>query len=228
MEEDRLPEGRGGTVAWRSKRGVHRATGPWTPTLHEFLGHLEAHGFEGAPRVLGTDEQGREVLTFIEGDVLADPGWQPGEPGRWPAYARSLEALEATGALLRRLHDASAGFVPSAPVWKQFAWPTLLEGEIVCHGDVGRHNTVYRHGRPVAFIDWETIRPNLPLIEFGIAAWNFVPLGPPSYFATSEFGATPDLATRLRLFASSYGVTGRDDVLWALHQAKQREIEAMR
>ena len=34
--EDRMPEGRSGTEVWRSRRGVHRTTGPWTATVHAF------------------------------------------------------------------------------------------------------------------------------------------------------------------------------------------------
>jgi hypothetical protein len=41
---------------------IRRGTGPWTPAVHALLRHLEAVGFDAAPRVLGFDEQGREVL----------------------------------------------------------------------------------------------------------------------------------------------------------------------
>ena len=73
--------------------------------------------------------------------------------------------------------------------------------EIVCHGDVGPHNTVYRRGLPVAFIDWDMIRPNDPLVEFGNAAWHFVPLGNDAYFGESGFRDPPDLSDRLARFA---------------------------
>ena len=70
-----LPEGLGGLPVWRSERGVHRPAGPWTPTVHAFLRHLARMGFEGAPKVVGTDDEGREILTYIEGEVLASgPG----------------------------------------------------------------------------------------------------------------------------------------------------------
>jgi aminoglycoside phosphotransferase (APT) family kinase protein len=36
---------------------------------------------------------------------------------------------------------------------------------LAAHGDLGPHNTVYRDGTPVAFIDWDGARPNEPLIE---------------------------------------------------------------
>ena len=45
--------------------------------LHEaVLLHLERAGFDGAPRFLGVDEQGRQILSFVEGDVDAAPEWQ--------------------------------------------------------------------------------------------------------------------------------------------------------
>lgn len=57
---------RGSTVA-------HPAQ-PWTPTVHAFLRHLEAEGFEAAPRVIGSgfDDAGNEVLSWIAGTIFAD------------------------------------------------------------------------------------------------------------------------------------------------------------
>lgn len=225
---ERLPAGLGGSEVWRSERGVHRTTGPWTPTVHELLDHLEAADFDGAPRVLGFDDEGREVLTYVEGEVLGDPAWRPGDPGPWPAFARTDEALVAAADLLRRFHAAAAGFRPTRPVWKHHPWPDLLDGEIVGHGDVGRHNTVYRDGVPVAFIDWETIRPVLPLVEMGAAAWKLVPLGTARYFAASEWPEVPDLPGRLARFARAYGVVDAEQVLWAVQQARQRSLEMLR
>ena len=51
---------------------VRRATGPWTPAVHALLRHLESVGFDAAPRVLGVDERGREVLTYLEGETIGD------------------------------------------------------------------------------------------------------------------------------------------------------------
>lgn len=88
---------------------------------------------------------------------------------------------------------------------------------------MGRLNR--RLARP---FDWDSIRPNDPLVEFGTAAWNFVPLGTDKYFAASDFGHRPDLPRRLALFANTYGITDPSAVRWALQQAKQRSIEAVR
>jgi hypothetical protein len=78
---------------------VRRPTGAYTPFVHSLLCHLEESGFEGAPRVLGIDEQGREVLTFIEGHV-------PPDLATW-----SDEQLVQAAELNRRFHDPTGGSV---------------------------------------------------------------------------------------------------------------------
>lgn len=198
--------------------------------MHALLDHLEDAGFDGAPRVVGFDTDGHEILTFIEGDVLAaGSAWRPGMPTPWPPWAKSIDCVVASAKLLGRFHQAMATFqVPEAAQWRRYAAPRLGDGEIVCHGDIGPHNTVYRSGLPVAFIDWDTIRPGDPIIEFGVALWKFVPLGDDAYFDASDFATTPPLAHRIARFATAYGISDRTTVTWALHQAKQRTVETMR
>jgi hypothetical protein len=48
---------------------VHRSTGAWTSSVHALLRHLHSVGFDGAPSVVGFDQEGREVLTWVEGDA---------------------------------------------------------------------------------------------------------------------------------------------------------------
>lgn len=54
----------GGSVTTVRRVGdtVRRETGPWTPAVHALLRHLAARGFDRAPRVLGIDDDGAEVL----------------------------------------------------------------------------------------------------------------------------------------------------------------------
>jgi hypothetical protein len=75
---------------------------------------------------------------------------------------------------------------------------------------------------------WDTIRPNDPVVEFGAAAWKYVPLGNDLYFAASDFRTRPALDRRLALFARAYGIHDRETVVWALHQAKLRSVDATR
>lgn len=69
---------------------VRRPTGPWTPAVHGLLRHLEQVGFLGAPRVLGSDEQDREILEYVPGSVP----WGP-------AHCEHLGADPTTGAVNR-------------------------------------------------------------------------------------------------------------------------------
>ena len=54
---------------------VRRPVGAHSHLVDLVLRHLEIEGFAGAPRYLGLDPQGREILTFIEGEVAGRPSW---------------------------------------------------------------------------------------------------------------------------------------------------------
>jgi len=51
-------------------RRPHQAT---SVAVTAYLEHLESVGFPGAPRCLGRDEQGRDVLSFVDGAAAGDP-----------------------------------------------------------------------------------------------------------------------------------------------------------
>ena len=44
---------------------VRRSCGPWSPTIHHLLIHLETVQFAGAPHFLGIDAHGREIVSFL-------------------------------------------------------------------------------------------------------------------------------------------------------------------
>ncbi|MEU1393768.1 MULTISPECIES: aminoglycoside phosphotransferase family protein [unclassified Nonomuraea] len=175
---------------------VRRPTGPWTPAVHALLAHLAARGFTGAPAGHGIDAQGREVLDFVPGEVPDHP---------LPAYARSDQALGDVARLLRRYHDATEGFPPAAGV----AWyfPPREPAEVVCHGDVAPCNCVFRDGRPVALIDFDTAHPGPRVWDVAYAAYRFVPLSDPRHDGA---GPVEEQARRLRLFADAYGLAEGD------------------
>ena len=188
---------------------VHRPTGAWTPAVHAVLAHLEAKGFGGAPRVYGLSAEGlsvegldaeesaerREIVDFIPGDV---PGSE---------VIVSDEALAEVGALLRGLHDATADFVP--PAAARWYFEAREPSEVICHGDVAPYNTVFRGGRPVAFIDFDTAHPGPRVWDVAYAAYRFVQLVHPY-----EDGAPArEQARRLALFVDAYGLGGRDRAL---------------
>jgi hypothetical protein len=48
---------------------VRRPVRPFTRTIQAYLAHLHQAGFTAAPVPLGIDELGREVLSYVPGDV---------------------------------------------------------------------------------------------------------------------------------------------------------------
>ena len=88
---------------------VRRPVRPFTATIQAYLAHLHRAGFTAAPVPLGTDEQGREVLSYVPGEVPREP---------LPAETAGEDVLVALARLIRRLHTAAAGWTPPADaVW---------------------------------------------------------------------------------------------------------------
>lgn len=186
-----------GSPATRVGDTVRRPVQPWTPGVTALLRHLEEVGFDGAPRSLGVDDQGREVVTYLPSD---------------PTWPYSEDVLVAVGRLVRRLHVALAGFAaPGDAVW------ALRHGDGVGfrfgHNDIGPPNTVYAGGVPYAFIDWELSGPAPALFDVVSAACNFVPLRPDHFCRAVGFSELPDRGARLRLFCDAYGLTDRTSLL---------------
>ena len=223
--EERVSEAalRGGLLSAATLVGgtVRRQTGPWTLAVHDVLRHLERVGFAGAPRVVGFDEMGREILSFIDG---ACP---------WPMEIRTNDqTLESVAALLRRFHEAMASYsaAPNA-VWYEPGVGLPYTGSFVCHGDVAPQNVVFRGEEAVAFIDWDLAGPRERLFDVAYAAWFFVPLyrDDPA-IAFNGWKASPPRERRLPLFCAAYGLEPdeRDrflDILVLVQESAWRTME---
>ena len=168
---------------------VHRPAGEWTPAVHALLDHLAAKGFAGAPRVYGLDPEGREVVDFIAGEV---PDSEVVVPDA---------ALADMARLLRAFHDATLDFVP--PPGATWYFEPRRPAEVLCHGDVAPYNTVFRDGRPVALIDFDTAHPAPRVWDVAYAAYRFVQL-------VEDGAPVAEQARRLVLFADAYGLTDED------------------
>jgi hypothetical protein len=176
---------------------VRRLPRPFSPSVRALLRHLEAVGFDGAPRHLGVDERGREILSYLDGEVPRPP---------YPDWAMTDRALVDLGGLLRRFHEASASFPPDAPGttgWADF-WSDPRGGSVVCHNDVFPENVVFRGGRVVALIDFDMAAPGDPLWDLAIAAELWAPLGDPAVRTDHPPGL--DGIARLGLLAAAYGL----------------------
>jgi hypothetical protein len=191
---------------------VRRPTGPWTPGVHALLSHLAERGFDGAPGVHGIDERGREVLDFVEGDVVH------------PDHDSLLEpdvALADVAALIRRFHDAVESFTPRAPfAWSDRGGDPAGPLEIVCHNDLAPWNLVHgRDGRWV-FIDWDLAAPGRRSWDLAWALLAMVPLMPGGDFSDER------LVERISLFRATYGCDAfPDDVLAVAVERCAREAD---
>ena len=159
---------------------VRRPPGPNAQLARDVLLHLERAGFDAAPRWLGVDEQGRETLSWLEGETFADRSrLHPyiGDPPERVTF--SDEQTTAVFALLRRYHDACGE-------------------ELVCHGDFGPWNLVWRDGLPVGLIDFDRAHPGEAAEDVAYALRMFVGYG--------LADADPDeLVRRTRLALAAYG-----------------------
>ena len=175
-----------GDTVHRPQRATARAT-------HALLQHLEAVGFDGAPRFLGVDHRNREILTYVSGTPVLPP---------YPDWALIDEALMSVAKLLRAYHDAVADFDPTPYRWPQSP-PESMAGELVSHNDPNLDNIIFRDGRAVALIDFDLASPGSRLWDVACAARLWTPLRPDVFVKDARRGRTFE---RLRLFVDSYGL----------------------
>ncbi|MFI5910445.1 aminoglycoside phosphotransferase family protein [Dactylosporangium sp. NPDC051541] len=164
---------------------VRRPLHPWSASIHELLEFLAAAGFPYSPRFLGVDDEGREVLTYLEGESGGD-GWR---------HAADEGGLAAMGRLLREYHDVVAGFRPTH------------DGRIMCHGDFGPWNLVWRDGVPVGILDWDYACRRPPVHDVAYALEYVAPFRDDEEAMRSyRHPGPPDRERRIGIFARAYGI----------------------
>ena len=202
---------------------IRRPTGRWTPAVHSLLRYiektelektgLEKTGLAEIPRVLGVDGQGREMLTYLPGEVANRP---------WPAVLRTESGLAQVGAFLKRYRAAVADYVP--PEDSEWYVPGLRwqPGQTLCHGDMAPWNTLWRDGKFTGLIDWDFAAPGEPLDDIAQFAWHGIPLRG-SLWRQAGFDAEPDLRARLEALCAAYGAEPVE-VIAALSRLQVQQI----
>ena len=155
---------------------------PEVIALLEWYARVE---FDGAPRYIGIDDRGREILSFVEG-----------EPA-FPPVPSSDEVVAGIGQLLPRAHDAQAGFAP--------------EPFVIGHCDLFWTNVIFRDGLPVALIDWELARPVTRTLEVALAATYWAGVRIDSQL--EQWGIPLERrGERLRILCDAYGLDAAERV----------------
>ena len=176
---------------------VLRPSSPHSGSIHAFLRAVRRAGFEGASFPVGIDEDGRERLVFIDGEVPVAP---------YPDWSQSDTTLASIARLLRGLHDAARGFDPQGLTWDD-ALADPAGGTLVCHNDVCPENVVFRDGIAVALLDFEFAAPGRPVYDVAHLARLCVPID--DDFDQARLGWRPaDRPARLRLVADAYAAQG--------------------
>ncbi|MCU9613121.1 phosphotransferase [Caldibacillus lycopersici] len=190
---------------YRAGNTVRRDVKPNSDRIHELLKHLEKKGFQYAPKFLGIDEKGREVLTFIDG-----------EAGNYPLknYMWSNDSLRDIAKMLRLYHDAVSDF-PLLNEWERMEH-TPDKREVVCHNDFAIYNIIFNNRKPVGIIDFDVAAPGPRLWDIAYTLYTCVPLSRLYHLETGEtiyYDSTQDAARinkRIQLFFNAYGLDGME------------------
>lgn len=178
-----------------------------SPLVHALLKHLEDVGFAGAPRFLGIDSAGREVLTYIEGEVAGRPR---------PAWIADEDRLVSVGRLVRAYDDAAATFVlppgaepdPGLPDPPGIPPAPAYPPELIGHVDITPENVVFRDGKAVALIDFDLVKWATRADEMLSAMVWWAPLRDPA--DVDPLLRDVDAPRRCRLLADAYGMSETD------------------
>jgi Ser/Thr protein kinase RdoA (MazF antagonist) len=164
VSQSEIPLAGGRTTAGVVRVGdtVRRPRSANSQFVGRLLKHLESNAFDGAPRSLGTDDKGRDVFSYIVGDV-------PGELAN-----HDDTNLVAAARLIRDYHDATASFASDQGA------------EIICHNDLSPCNTVFREGRPCALIDFDAAALGCRIDDLGYAVWLWLNIGNSDYSPASQ------------------------------------------
>jgi tRNA A-37 threonylcarbamoyl transferase component Bud32 len=198
MDERLLAGGRVTAGVVRVGDTVRRPTKASSPFVSDLLSYFEAQGFDGAPRYLGVDDRGREIFSYLEGEVPSELNPE-----------LSDEVLVEAARLIRRFHDATAGS------------PLAGENETVCHRDLSPCNFVFRHKRPVAIIDFDAAAPGSRLEDLGYAIFLWLNLG-------TDGPPPNEQARRIGVFCTAYGAAAGSEVMTATLRAVADNIERLR
>lgn len=180
---------------------------PWlpnTPAVHAYVDHLRTAGID-APRPLGRDDQGRQILEYVPGDLAQNlPRFGPAD-------------LHRVGRLVRTIHDASARYPADLTSWDVLV--PVAGADLVCHNDLAPWNLVV--GERWVFIDWDGSGPSTRLWDLAYAAQSFAGLNPDELIGAAD---------RLAAFVAGYDadVTLRDRLPAAMAERARSSHDQLR
>ena len=199
-------ENLGGTLNRVVKIGdtVHRQI-KGSLIIHSYLQFLESAGMQGVPRFLGIDEQGREILSYVPG-MTAESGLS-----FFHSCMHSDQAICDMARFMRKLHDISEGFLPTA-IENGWTNPFLPDGnyETICHGDAAIWNFAFVDEKLAGMFDFDQAFPGTRAWDLTITLFSAVL---PSCYDYAPAKHEADTRRRIRLFFDAYGMNCPKDII---------------
>ena len=186
-------EGGNLTSVYKSGNTVLRSQGPWSPTIHRLLNHLEAEGFKDCPRFLGINENNEEILSFVQG--ISDETYPQGL-----TVEQHLDGMKILGDKIRRFHDISATFQKDPDDFWMLSYDGGLEADVICHNDIAPYNMTFIDGYPAGMIDFDTVCPGPRIWDIVYALYRFVP------FQVKNDDKKVDRFKAVEVFYEGYGM----------------------
>jgi Phosphotransferase enzyme family len=149
-------------------------------SVHALLRHVRERGVPGVPA----------PGEYIPGDVPAYP---------MPDWVWEPRVLDETARWLRVFHDATLDFPREGRGWML---PVREPAEVICHNDFAPYNMVFRDGRLVGVIDYETVGPAPRAWDLAYLAYRLVPLAAPG---NPDLPPQDDPEARLARLCAAYG-----------------------
>ena len=153
MQKEKLTGGRITADVVRVGETVHRTHNANSDFVKTVLIHLQRKGVDFAPRWLGMDEQGRDVLSYMQGSVPDNLG------------VHSDEQCAAAARMIACIHYSLSNM------------PGCADGLTVCHRDLSPCNFVFADDMPVGVIDWDAAAIGSPINDIAYAMWMWLDIG---------------------------------------------------
>jgi thiamine kinase-like enzyme len=148
-----LEGGRVTSSVTRKGNYVYRACCSNSPFVHKILKWIESKDSTIIPHFIGINDDGREIITFLEGQAPKDLG------------DFSEKQLFEAGKLIKYLHIILADY------------PDCKKGQTVCHNDLSPCNFMFINDIPYAVFDWDAAAIGDPMDDLAYAVWMWCDIG---------------------------------------------------